>query len=464
MNHSFLCCPESECEQQSEQLNRDCHCVTFSRDLMRAELLSQPDGASLFRMLVDERPHLFAESPVFIPEACLKHQARIIRAVERVVTLPAYQERVLAYAPATARFIPEAHGVFFGYDFHLGPTGPQLIEINTNAGGALINALLARAQIACDPGLENPAAGTHVMQPVWTGDRPLEQVFCAMFVDEWRAEHPGASLRRIAIVDEDPENQFLYPEFLLFKRLFEQNGIEAVICDPCELKFDGEALWHGELRVDLVYNRLTDFGLDATKHQDLKQAYLAGAVVVTPHPRAHALFADKRNLALLTDDAALQDMGVDEVTRSLLLSGIAYTETVEPSRADELWAARKRLFFKPAAGYGSKAAYRGDKLTRRVFEEILKGSYVVQALIPPSERQLRMGGQPVGLKVDLRNYVYRGQVQSVVTRLYQGQTTNFRTPGGGFAPVVIIPCVGSDPMGLVGLSGRHVHKREIVGV
>jgi hypothetical protein len=26
-------------------------------------------------------------------------------------------------------------------------------------------------------------------------------------------------------------------------------------------------------------------------------------------------------------------------------------------------------------------------------------------------------------------------VQLVCARLYQGQTTNFRTPGGGFAPV-----------------------------
>jgi hypothetical protein len=39
------------------------------------------------------------------------------------------------------------------------------------------------------------------------------------------------------------------------------------------------------------------------------------------------------------------------------------------------------------------------------------------------------------LKFDLRNYVYDGEVQWVAARLYQGQTTNFRTPGGGFAPV-----------------------------
>lgn len=39
------------------------------------------------------------------------------------------------------------------------------------------------------------------------------------------------------------------------------------------------------------------------------------------------------------------------------------------------------------------------------------------------------------LKFDLRNYIYNGAVQWVGARLYQGQTTNFRTPGGGFAPV-----------------------------
>jgi hypothetical protein len=36
-----------------------------------------------------------------------------------------------------------------GYDFHLSPDGPRLIEINTNAGGAFLNAALARAHHAC---------------------------------------------------------------------------------------------------------------------------------------------------------------------------------------------------------------------------------------------------------------------------------------------------------------------------
>ena len=41
------------------------------------------------------------------------------------------------------------------------------------------------------------------------------------------------------------------------------------------------------------------------------------------------------------------------------------------------------------------------------------------------------------MKADLRSYTYDGKVQLVAARLYQGQTTNLRTPGGGFAPVFI---------------------------
>lgn len=57
----------------------------------------------------------------------------------------------------------------------------------------------------------------------------------------------------------------------------------------------------------------------------------------------------------------------------------------------------------------------------------------------PGVRTLAEGATQQQLKFDVRNYVYDGAVQWVAARLYQGQTTNFRTPGGGFAPVYSIP-------------------------
>jgi hypothetical protein len=68
--------------------------------------------------------------------------AELIIAIESVVALPAYQQRVLLAAPASAQKPLAARSVFFGYDFHLAETGPRLIEINTNAGGGLLNTLL----------------------------------------------------------------------------------------------------------------------------------------------------------------------------------------------------------------------------------------------------------------------------------------------------------------------------------
>jgi uncharacterized circularly permuted ATP-grasp superfamily protein len=110
---------------------------------------------------------------------------------------------------------------------------------------------------------------------------------------------------------------------------------------------------------------------------------------------------------------------------------------VRAEDGERFWSERKRWFFKPPAGFGSRAAYRGDKLTKRVFEEILHGGYIAQEVVPPAEYPVMVDGQVQQMKGDLRAYVYQGRVQLLAARLYQGQTTNFRTPGGGFAPVFV---------------------------
>ncbi len=419
--------------QRAEQLNRDCHCLSLNRQLLRKELSAQAQGDSLCRMICDERPHFISDVAVFVAEASRQKQRDIIDAIEHVIALPAYQARVLAYAPDSAQFQPKARGVFLGYDFHLDDNGPRLIEINSNAGGALINLLLAKAH--------NPCASCPCQLAPPSAALAAEQAIIDMFQAEWRLEGHFQPLSSIAIVDEQPRQQYMLPEFMLFQNLFAKYHIDALICDPTELAYRDGKLRYGGTVIDLVYNRLTDFALEEPGQQVLLKAYLAGAATVSPHPRNHALYADKRNLALLTDPNALREMGVDTATQTLLLQGIAKTVLVKEQDAETLWQQRKQLFFKPAKGYGSKAAYRGDKLTKRVFSEILQSDYVAQTLVQPSERQLQIGEQAVELKLDLRNYVYNGLIQSTCARLYQGQTTNFRTPGGGFAQVVVVPRV-----------------------
>jgi hypothetical protein len=393
---------------EAARLNSDATAGRLDRAALEAAL--QGEGETCYE-LVKSRG-LFADVCLFINAAQLQQMQGVISAVERVVRSdqwtmdngqPEYGNR-------------RAKGVFYGYDFHLNAEGAHLIEINTNAGGAFLNSVLIESQ--------NALPGVAVSLP------GLDAVFVDMFRLEWQLARGDAPLRCIAIVDEQPEQQYLYPEFLIAQRQFERAGIHAVIVDPAELRGGDEGLFLGAQKIDLIYNRLTDFTLQ--QYPVLLQAYLNDRVVLTPGPEHYERYADKRNLARLTDAEALQRLGVLEADIATLQAGIPHTFVVQPDLADTLWDARKSLFFKPCSGYASRGAYRGEKLTRRVFGEILQSAYVAQQLAAPGVRAI---GDDVELKYDVRCYVYDGVIQLLAARLYQGQTTNFRTTGGGFAQV-----------------------------
>ncbi|MDO8293076.1 MAG: hypothetical protein Q7T29_09480 [Gallionella sp.] len=406
---------------EAERLNADYHAATVDRIALQRAMQAQGE---VWHGLVTERcPHLFADVPVFIAAAQMRQMRDVIDAVERVVGNGKWGVGSGEWMQHSAK------GVFYGYDFHLNSDGAHLIEINSNAGGGFLNALLLDSQR--EAGWPGAAAA----------EANLEQAFLEMFRNEWRLERGDAPLQSVVIVDEQPEAQYLYPEFLLAQRMFERAGIAAYIADPAALQARGDGLYlessGGARKIDLAYNRLTDFSLQ--QHSVLRQAYLDDSTVLTPDPAHYAQYADKRNLARLTDAEALRVLGANEADIATLHAGVPQTRLVQAVDQEQWWQERKQWFFKPATGYGSKGSYSGAKLTKRVFEEIMQGGYVAQRMAAPGERSVCVNdGEPVSLKYDVRCYVYDGQVQLVAARLYQGQTTNFRTPGGGFAPVYLV--------------------------
>ncbi len=406
------------------RLNGDCYAAVVDKVALQRALRER--GENFQHAVTNGHPYIFAAVAQFVSAAQVAQMHAVIEAVERVVVLPAWRDAVLQSTQAAAvQHEPRAKGVFFGYDFHLNDSGAQLLEINTNAGGALLNALLVNSQ------RDVPAPGTAALPD------NLEPAFLDMFRREWKLQRGDAPLRTVAIVDETPPSQYFYPEFILAQQLFERAGITAWIADPAELQARGDGLYCGEHKVDLVYNRLTDFSLQL--YPALLAAYQQDQLVLTPHPRAYSLYANKRNLVLLTDGERLRAMGADEATIATLLSGIPQTRLVASQHAELWWQQRKQWFFKPATGFGSKGTYRGANLTKRVFEEIMHGDYVAQRMVPPGVRRVCVdGAEPVSLKFDVRCYVYDGRVQLIAARLYQGQTTNLRTPGGGFAVVRVV--------------------------
>ena len=409
-------------------LNQECFCIDVDPARVWRAVEQATAGIVPGEVLARDRAHLFSNAPVFLSQADLIAMGEVVQAVEALGQLKPFQAEALAWAPEIARIDFGPRGAFMGYDFHLTPNGPKLIEVNTNAGGAFLNAILAQAWVACCPEVQALAP-----QP----PAKFEDAVWNMFEAEWRLQRRAGRPRAVAIVDDAPEGQYLYPEFLLAQAFFERRGVEAAIADPKSLRFWRGRLMLGEQPIDLVYNRLVDFGFESPAVGSLREAYLADAVVVTPNPRNHALLADKRNLALLSDPAWLEALGVEQGLRDTL-ARLPRARLVTPDNAAALWAERKSLFFKPAAGHAGKAVYRGDKLTRTVWADILQGDYVAQAFAAPSERRVQVEGDPQVRKMDVRLYTYAGSTILAAARLYQGQTTNFRTPGGGFAPVIIL--------------------------
>lgn len=374
----------------------------------------------------------YAQTILALPASGLAVMHRAIGILFRLAHSTAHAAVVDATAGATARFEPGNHGVFMGYDFHLTEAGPRLIEINTNAGGALLNGLHTAA--LCDP-------------------RRLEWLCCSpppiaavenTIVESFRAElqaarGPDARLQRVAIVDERPDEQFLRPEFELFVRLFARHGIEARIADTRELlpgPDGGLAL--GGWPVDLVYLRDTDFQLESDRSANLRAAYLASQVVVTPSPREHHLLADKRRLEIFSSADRLRALGVGDADARFLASVVPETRPLGSLSFDEAWRQRRSWVFKPATSFGSRAVYRGDKISKRKLAEIhADPEFLAQRRVAPGTTRVRTPEGDREMKFDVRAYAYRDEIFLLGARSYEGQVTNMRSPGGGFSAICV---------------------------
>lgn len=401
--------------------------------------LNQPELAGLVSIdseqiddsqlsVVNEK--FFSEFPLFVAQQDLEKALAFTKVVSGLPQSDSYRSAVGKHIPPIAGAQSKNPGVLFGYDFHLTTEGPKLIEINTNAGGAYLNYHLLNAQVACCDAAEA------IIQPALMVD-DFEQRLLNMFQREFhlQAQDSARSLSVIAIVDEQPKQQFLYDEFLMFQKLFQRHGIKTHIVDPSDFTIHPDGIYMGSDRIDLIYNRHTDFYLQSSEMDAIKNAYVNQQVVLSPNPSHYGQLADKRLLTLLSDERFLSGLQLPAEDTALVQSIIPATVPVGSDNADELWRNRKKYFFKPMVGFGSRASYSGAKLTKKTWQYIVNHDYVAQAFVPPDVRRFNRDGNWEDYKTDLRIYSYEGQPLMVAARIYQGQTTNMRTPGGGFAPV-----------------------------
>ncbi len=371
--------------------------------------------------------HFFANyanlETIKLPKNIIEQMQNLITAVEKVITIS--NEKNNNSSNSSNIRNDNLKGIFMGYDFHLQNNNenknitPKLIEINTNAGGAFLNLCLLNAIYKND---KNNVADK------------LANEFVVMFKNEFAIfSNNQKNLQTIAIVDENPSEQFLYPEFEICQKILAKNNIQTIISSPENLSIQNNNLYYNNsIKIDFVYNRLTDFYLRSNaKNNALLTAYQNDFAAISPNPKIYDLYANKNNLINLSNADFLDNLNIDNQSKNILLKHIPKILKVKNNDTEYLWKQRKNLFFKTAEGYGSKAVYRGDKLTKKVFAEIIESdAYLAQEIIPPSEHLLK--NINAVMKADFRCYCYNGKIQLVTARLYQGQTTNFRTENGGF--------------------------------
>jgi hypothetical protein len=361
---------------------------------------------------------VISPTTVKLPRPALREMLRLMRSLYALGKRPDYRELVLPQLPPVARFDPGHDGLMMGYDFHLTADGPRLIEVNTNAGGGL---LACQAQFGSDGGGN---AGL---------DR-LQRGFLASFREEL-SRHRRSSLQRVAIIDEAPQEQFLYHEMLTYAELLQQQGIDAQVVDPVALQADASGVSLKGRSIDLIYNRHCDFYLDSEVMAGLRAAYLARSVCLTPNPFVYGLLADKRRMIFWSDPAALAELGLSDQVVDLLLRTVPQSRLLAEVDVEQVWQQRKQLAFKPVTRFGSRGVLLGRKISRKRFDELEPDETLVQQLVPPSEVTAEDGEV---MKVDFRLFAYRNRLLGVAARLYQGQVTNMRTPGGGYAAVRIV--------------------------
>ncbi len=342
----------------------------------------------------------------------LKQMIRVVHDLQNLSENPQYPDK-LPELTCSAQIQAQNYSVLMAYDFHVTDSQEaKLIEVNTNAGGLWF---------AC--GIENPLNQA-------LPDK-LAQRLLATFIQEYRlfTQDSQARPKLIAIVDQAPEQQFLYSEMQAFARLFKQAGIDCVITDPSEIKASSSGLYYKEQHIDLIYNRHCDFYLNTPEMQVIAQAWQEQSVCVSPNPRVYGLLADKQRMADWSQSPFLSDLLKPKIAHRLQ-QAIPKTQLLHSLDQDTLWSKRKKLVFKPTTSYASRGVYIGDKLTKGKFNSFDPQTTLVQERIKPSITTISDDTQ---FKTDFRLFVYRHTILAACARIYQGQVTNLRTPNGGFS-------------------------------
>lgn len=374
---------------------------------------------SSFKGLVNEplettvAESLISPFTIELPNAVLKQAQDIIATLFSLRERKSYQAHYEDLVAMKGLKDPGNKSIMMSYDFHLDEEqNLKLIEINTNASFLALGHEMYKARKI----------------PLPVSDFSFDEVRKDILTEmKLQGKNPTTPFK-VAITDDKPSEQRLFVEFQVYNELFKSWGWDSRIVDYRDLFKDFDP--------DFIYNRYTDFFLSDESSELLRDKFLSRDVCVSPNPYEYLLLADKQRLIEWSQEGFFEAQGLSDSEIKLLRTAVPPSYDVGKSSPEEVWAIRKKLFFKPKNAFGSKQSYKGSSISKKTFEELLKEDIIGQEYIPASEQVFETPEGAQSFKYDLRCYAYQGRLQLVVARLYQGQVTNLRTPYGGFGCVL----------------------------
>ncbi|GAC1642476.1 MAG: hypothetical protein NVS4B8_11690 [Herpetosiphon sp.] len=253
-----------------------------------------------------------------------------------------------------------------------------------------------------------------------------------------------------------------HTEFVMFQSYFHEHGLDAVICSPDDLRFDGHRLFATvagrTMPVDLVYKRvlttefLVHYGAEALTHP-LVQAYAAGKVCLVNSFRAKLLHK-KSIFALLT--RAVNQPLYTPAQQVAIERHVPWTRVVRPGpttyHGDAIdllpWAVanRDRLLLKPNDDYGGKGIVIGWESDPSTWQAALadaqKLPFVIQERVEIAYEDypsLVDGQLDIRRRlVDSDPFLFGTAVTGSLTRLSTVTLLNVTAGGGSTVPAFVI--------------------------
>jgi hypothetical protein len=306
----------------------------------------------------------------------------------------------------------EDRPLLLSYDVHPTPTGPVLIEVNTNAGGIAAAMWAARHVNVCCADWEHAT---------------LEKRLLALFQRDLLGDDASRT-GVVAIVDDDLASQALLPEMHALADLLRRRAPTVLVLDAAELEYRDGRLRRGEMAIDRIYWRSTDFLIDEPRHAAIRRAVMDGSTILAPSAEAYSAIADKRRFLQWSSEPLLAH---DAATG--LSFHIAETLPMTAKSIADWYLEREDWVFKPVSGHASRGVYVGKSISRKKLAELPVVDYVAQRYAP--HPLIDRDGH--AWKYDVRFYADRGSVIGAAARVFQGQVVGLRGAGSGFAPVRI---------------------------